>query len=236
MSEDIATFDKIFYGKKDMEEVKKLWDSLPDKDYLFEMDIKNTDDFADYLHDIGNMIEDCFEDIDFEMVDTMSNAYDSGQGYILEILGFDLERYLEIMPEDMRRKYEKEARKTADEKRSRGTHVVHNTTIYNTQNIGSNSGIVVGVIQDSNIDSNFNQQIDEAIDRIDALKEITLQQREDLKEIMNEAKSLEEPQRQKSKVRFEKFMCGTGDISLKVISVLSDLSSIAQFFGFGGRL
>lgn len=80
----------------------------------------------------------------------------------------------------------------------------------------------------------FNQQIDEAIRKIKAIEEITLQQKEFLITIMNEAKSsTKESEKQLCRGKFEAFMHGAGSASLKVISALSGLSSIARFFGLG---
>jgi len=83
-------------------------------------------------------------------------------------------------------------------------------------------------------DKEFDRQLNEAINGITAIEEITSQQKDYLVALMNEAKSsVDESQKQVCKGKFDAFMLGIGDVSVKVISVLSGLSSIARFFGLG---
>jgi len=132
----------------------------------------------------------------------------------------------------------KEAVKMADRKRTdHHPNIIQNIT-------GPVVGPVIGInngnveVQTTNIVSKgeFERQLKEAIEKINDIEEMTLQQKKELIAIMYEAKSsVDETQQKICKNKFEAFMLQIGSVAFKVISVLSELSSIAQFFGFGNK-
>ena len=78
----------------------------------------------------------------------------------------------------------------------------------------------------------FSKQAIKAINRINAIKELTDEQKEYLVSIVNEAKTAEdEVTKQSCKNSFKSFMKGLGKTSERILSVFADLIAVATFFG-----
>ncbi len=121
---------------------------------------------------------------------------------------------------------------------SKQQKIIHQNNV--SQKITGNGNQVAGVNTgimnfDSNSVDNFREAITEAIGKINELNDVSAEQKEHLGEILYEAEGAvqdEDMSKQiEVKAKFKGFMMGIGKASVNVISVLSSLTAIAQFFG-----
>lgn len=106
LREDVPEFDEIYYDAEDKQEIETLWKKYDIKAH-FDGTISNTEDFAEFLHDLGTMQELCFEDADFLILDGLSNLRSIGDKSVEEIMGIDFNYYKDILPMDIRALHEK---------------------------------------------------------------------------------------------------------------------------------
>lgn len=101
-NDDRSQFDNIYYNDaEDLELIKKEWNLLNKEDYkeLFTT-IKG---FRKFMHDIGTMIDHCFEDIDFITFPyLLGNASASEMSSVPQGL---IHSYSELLPRDIAQYY-----------------------------------------------------------------------------------------------------------------------------------
>jgi len=107
LRKDTPEFDSIYYDKEDEVEIKGLWGKIDIKG-MFEGEVKNTKDLADFIHDIGTTQELCFEDTDFLLLPDLSNNHSADNIVLEELMGIDFDYYKELLPKDIRLRYEKQ--------------------------------------------------------------------------------------------------------------------------------
>lgn len=117
---------------------------------------------------------------------------------------------------------------------------ITNSKITNSPVGAVNSEISVDIGGDSLVDSNksdssFSNEIQNAISQIAQIEELTKEQKEYLAKLLDETNDVvqrNDVANQKTcKDKFQAFMFGIGNISTKVVGILSGLANLAKFFG-----
>ena len=113
----------------------------------------------------------------------------------------------------------------------------------NTFNIDNNTGIVTGYISDSNVtlysgevtNDEFDSETEKAVEIINSFTEIEKENRDILISLVKEAniaiQNRDDAKKLSCKYKFEGFMLGAGKTVDKIITKLSELATIASFFG-----
>jgi len=135
-----------------------------------------------------------------------------------------------------------EARKMTEEIRK--AHVEANRPISNTTfHVENNTGVIAGYIQDSKVtvyggsltNTEFETETEKAIDIINSFSSVEQKYRDILITLVKEAnvatQSRDEAAKSKCKSKFEGFVLGTGEVVGAIITKLSELATIAGFFG-----
>jgi hypothetical protein len=100
-NEDPGLFGYIYYGQDDAKEIAKVWNELGEE--ARSESFPTVKSLKRYLHDIGNMIEDCFEDIDFITFPYLIGRSDrESEPFSEGLVSF----YHELLPEDIRMEYD----------------------------------------------------------------------------------------------------------------------------------
>jgi hypothetical protein len=141
--------------------------------------------------------------------------------------------------------------KVAEEanKMSKGINDAHveaqRSTISNTFHVTENRGVVAGTIENSSISVISNQEKIElfaketkkAIELINSFTDIDQKYRDALISLVKDAdlavKEDNEPKKTSCKEKFKGFILGAGSAVEKILTALSDLATIAGFFGIG---
>jgi hypothetical protein len=96
--DDPQLFDHIYYDEDDEKEVRKIWHKLDKEEW------STINELRLYLKDINNMVEDCFEDIDFITFPyLLGNVVDKESELAPHSL---IDFYDELLPEDIRQEYD----------------------------------------------------------------------------------------------------------------------------------
>jgi len=105
LRDDMPEFDSIFYDSEDERQIKKIWNQL-DQD-LKEL-FRTPNRLKKHLRDIGTFLEYCFDDTDFLMIPDLSNLRSVNDTTLEQLLGVDFDYYKEILPNDIRTRFEKQ--------------------------------------------------------------------------------------------------------------------------------